>query len=274
MLKNNWLVVVLISTCLILAVVFGIYDLEISKQIVNQNSGWAKFLEDYGMVPGLIVILSGVFIYYSYIKQRTNLRSWIMKVVFFLTTAGLIIYILDIFFSNNVKEDFVLNHLLTYSIISFFISILIFILLHIRKPAQGLNKIIFAKVVVGTAFFGYVICIQLIKTFWGRVRFRELDSTFSQFTPWYLPQGITGFDSFPSGHAASGFILLPLIILFSSKKGWKKDLVVGLIIIWGFVLALSRVIIGAHYASDVLFGSLFITITFLFFYKHYVGKIK
>jgi membrane-associated phospholipid phosphatase len=38
---------------------------------------------------------------------------------------------------------------------------------------------------------------------------------------------------------------------------------------WGVVLALSRVVIGAHYSSDVLFGSFFIIITFLFFNKNY-----
>jgi membrane-associated phospholipid phosphatase len=268
MLKNNWLVVVLISIWSALAVVFGIFDLEISKQVVNQNSGWAKFLEDYGMIPGLLVILSGIFVYYSHIKVKTDLWSWVIKIVFFLTTSGLFLYLLDIFFSN-MQRNFVFDHLLIFIIISFIVSTLIFILIHIRKQVQDLNKVIFAKVVVSTSFFGYVICIQLIKTFWGRVRFRELDGTFSQFTPWYLPHGINGFDSFPSGHAAMGFMLLPLIILFSNRKAWQKNLLLLIILVLGFVLAFSRVIIGAHYASDVLFGSFFIIVVFQFFYKKY-----
>lgn len=268
MFKNNWLIIVLISIWSALAVVFGKYDLEISKQIVNQNSGWAVFMEDYGMIPGLIIILSGIFIYYSHIKAKRDLWSWVKKVIFYLTTAGLFLYLFDIFFSN-VRENFVLDHLLVFSIISFTICILIFIWLQAGIPVRDLNKITFAKIVAGTAFFGYVICIQTVKYLWGRVRFRELDIIFTQFTPWYSPQGITGFDSFPSGHAAMGFMLLPLIVLFTNKKSWQRKLTIGLILIWGVVLALSRVIIGAHYASDVLFGSFLMISVFLFFYKRY-----
>jgi membrane-associated phospholipid phosphatase len=109
----------------------------------------------------------------------------------------------------------------------------------------------------------------VIKYVWGRVRFRELDAAFSQFTPWYCPQGITGFDSFPSGHAATGFILLAIIILLEKKKLWIKNLALVVIILWGILLASSRVVIGAHYASDVLFGSFFIILTFLLFHKYY-----
>ena len=120
------------------------------------------------------------------------------------------------------------------------------------------------------ALFGYVIFIQGVKYFWGRVRFRELDAAFSQFTPWYLPQGITGSDSFPSGHAAMGWMLLALLILLANKKQWMKYSAMVIIFLWGVTLALSRVVIGAHYASDVLFGSFFIIITFLVFSKiHY-----
>jgi len=49
--KKNGLVVFLVLVWIIFAIIFGIYDLEISKQIVNQNSSWAKFLENYGMIP-------------------------------------------------------------------------------------------------------------------------------------------------------------------------------------------------------------------------------
>jgi len=115
--------------------------------------------------------------------------------------------------------------------------------------------------------FGYVIFIQGVKYFWGRVRFRELDAAFSQFTPWYLPQGITGFDSFPSGHAAMGWMLLALLILLANKKQWVKYSVFILISLWGVTLALSRVVIGAHYASDVLFGSAVIAFWYLFFIR-------
>jgi membrane-associated phospholipid phosphatase len=265
--KIDIIIYLTLAVCVILATVFAFYDMEISKQIVNRNSGWAKFLENYGMIPGLLVILSGIYIYYSAIKQNSGAWSYVQKVVFFLANTGLIIYLFDIIISNTVSEYFLINHLITFLIIAFAINIIIFILLQIKKPVQNTITINFARIVVWMALFGYVICIQIVKWFWGRVRFRELDAAFSQFTPWYLPQGTTGYDSFPSGHAAMGWILLALLILFTNKKPWIKYLVFALIFLYAVVLALSRVIVGAHYASDVLFGSFFIIITFLYFSK-------
>ncbi len=205
--------VFLVSIWIILAVIFGIYDLDISKTIVNPNSSWAKFLENYGMIPGLFIILSGIYIYYSFIKTKSDVWSYIQKVVFFLVSSGLIFYLFDILLSNIASDHFIL-----FLIISFSINLIIFIVLHKANQVQSAIAIKYAKVVVGMALFGYVIFIQGVKYFWGRVRFRELDAAFSQFTPWYLPQGITGSDSFPSGHAAMGWMLLALLILLANKK--------------------------------------------------------
>jgi membrane-associated phospholipid phosphatase len=260
--KNNLLLIVLISIWIILSVIFGIYDLDISKQLANQNSGWAKFLEDYGMIPGIFVILGGIYIYYSYIKSKSDVWSYIQKVVFFLVSSGLIFYLSDILLNN-----FVSDHLIIFLIISFSISTIIFITLHFKNQVQNILAVSFAKVVVGVALSGYVIFVQCVKYFWGRVRFRELDAMYSQFTPWYLPQGLTGFDSFPSGHAAMGWMLLSVFILLSNKKEWIKYSALIMIFLWALVLALSRVVIGAHYASDVLFGSFFIIIAFLLYYR-------
>lgn len=260
--KYSHLIVILISVWLILAIVFGIFDLDISKQIVNQNSVWAKFLENYGMIPGLLVVFSGIYIYSSHIKQKRDLWAWVMKVIFFLASTGLIIYLLDIILSHSLSNNFVTEHFLIFLIISLIVSIMIFIILHVKKSVKDTIYINYAKIVLSTTIIGYVVFIQGVKYFWGRVRFRELDSVFSQFTPWYLPQGITGFDSFPSGHAAMGWMLLPLLIFFVNKKPWQKSIVMSIIFLWSFILALSRVVIGAHYASDVLFGSFFITITY------------
>ncbi len=262
MTKNNKLLIFLFSTLIVLAVVFGIYDLDISKNVVNQNSGWAIFLENYGMIPGIFVIISGIYIYCSFIKIKTNIWSYVQRIILFLVSSGLIFYLFEILFDKLVLHNFI-----TFLIISFAINLIIFIVLQLRKQVESISAIQYAKIVIGMSFFGYVICIQAVKYVWGRVRFRELDAAFSQFTPWYFPQGFTGFDSFPSGHAAMGFMLLSILILLVNAHRWLKNSVLTIILLYGIVLALSRVVIGAHYASDVLFGSFFIIVTFLFFLR-------
>ena len=251
--------IILLTLLLIpFAILFGIYDFAISKQIVNQNSVWGKFLEEYGMIPGIFVILSGIYIYYSYIMQKSDLWSYIQKAIFFLVSSGLIFYLYEILLGEIVKY-----YLLLFLIVSFIDGIIVLMYIHKIKQVSNPILIQYAKVVVGMALFGYVIGIQAIKFLWGRVRFRELDAVFSQFTPWYLPQGITGFDSFPSGHAAMGWMLLALLVLFDKSEARLKNFILILIIVWAVFLSLSRVVIGAHFASDVLFGSFFIIITFL-----------
>lgn len=259
---NNKLVILFILL-IPLSVLTGIYDLEISKYLVNQNSVWAKFLENYGMIPGMFVILSGIYIYYSSIKTKSNTWSYIQKVIFFLVSSGLTYYLFEIFLDKIASDN-----LITFLIISFAINLIIFILLHTKEQVKNTIAINYSRLVVGIAFFGYVILIQGVKYFWGRVRFRELDATFSQFTPWYLPQGITGFDSFPSGHAAMGWMMLALLVLFANGKLWIRNFISILIVVWAVFLAFSRVVIGAHFASDVLFGSFFIIFTFIILRKN------
>jgi membrane-associated phospholipid phosphatase len=265
-LKTKLLIIFLILIAA--AILTEIYDLEISKYLVNQNSVWARFLENYGMIPGLLVIMSGVYIYYSFIKSRSDIWSYLLRSIFFLVNSGLTYYLFEIFLDKIASESLIL-----FLAISFAINLIVFLIVHKRNPVTSSSLIKYSKVVVGMAFLGYVLGIQLVKFFWGRVRFRELDLNFSQFTQWYIPQGITGFDSFPSGHAATGWMLLAILILFKKKKFWLKELVLLLIIIWSVFLAFSRVVIGAHFASDVLFGSFFIILTFLILNQYYGKKV-
>ena len=92
---------------------------------------------------------------------------------------------------------------------------------------------------------------------------------YENFTPWFQPRGITGNYSFPSGHTAMGWMLLPILFLIADTKTWKNKLVFGSVLLWGVIVGLSRIVIGAHYASDVLFSTGISCITFLLLYNHY-----
>ena len=261
----NFKILVLFLVWVMLAVLTGFFDLEISRSLVNKNSSWAKFLQDYGMIPGIIVLLFGIYAYYSYLVTN-NSKMWLLKKVFFFIAANLLIlYMLDVLITNfTLSEQSGANYYFLISGVSVILNSIIIVILEIKKIKLSDTSINFSKITIALGLWGYIICIQLVKTLWGRVRFRELDDLFSNFTPWFLPQGLTGYDSFPSGHAAMGWIILPLMILMNNKNRWLKYSVFCLICCWAIAVALSRVIIGAHYASDVLFGSFFIIATFYF----------
>jgi membrane-associated phospholipid phosphatase len=65
-----------------------------------------------------------------------------------------------------------------------------------------------------------------------------------------------------------GWMILPLLLLVVNKSKNIKILFLILIVFWGLAVSLSRVVIGAHYASDALFGAFIIVIVFLLLIKY------
>ena len=131
-----------------------------------------------------------------------------------------------------------------------------------------------------------VLIIELIKNPVGRVRYRTMNylGNFDLYTPWYQANGkrklydLVGADptkpqynfvsdackSFPSGHTFSAGLIytllaLPYLLPSCNKKGVRAALWCGTVAVVGTV-ALSRIVAGAHFMSDVLMGG---TIAFL-----------
>lgn len=129
------------------------------------------------------------------------------------------------------------------------------------------------------------IVIILIKEPIGRMRFRSINSNVGQalindklvqgYTPWYVrngqpnesiiqlfvskyPGADDAFKSFPSGHTCAAgmsyaMIMLPDVVDFKHKKAGKIACWVTPIVIT-MLVAISRIVVGAHYMSDVTFG--------------------
>jgi lipid A 4'-phosphatase len=84
--------------------------------------------------------------------------------------------------------------------------------------------------------------------------------------PGLLNQGMKAFfnrprpaghdNSFPSGHTAMAFVLLALAFLVPRTKPVLRALAGGGFALWGIAVGAARVVYGAHYPSDVLFGAL------------------
>ncbi len=65
------------------------------------------------------------------------------------------------------------------------------------------------------------------------------------------------------------WMILPLLILVSNKSKIIKNALLLIIIFWGLIVPVSRIVIGAHYPSDVLFGACIIILSYLMLYiKH------
>ena len=254
--RINLLLIYLIVVWIILAVIFGIFDLQISIAVVDENSIWGNFGADYGEVPGygLIAIALATYIggYISNIKLQKILAAIGIGV-------GVIYLILGL--ADSDVTDTSLG-------VTLILSLAIYIIITWNKDWKDYRKI--SGLISILAVLNPLLLVQLIKLFWGRVRFRDLlPPGYIDFTPWFFPQGITGNYSFPSGHTAMSFMLIPLLVSIKNRKikDPAKFIVYILIIGWGFFVALSRIAVGAHYASDTLFASGFASIITILFYK-------
>jgi membrane-associated phospholipid phosphatase len=121
------------------------------------------------------------------------------------------------------------------------------------------------------AILNPLLFVQITKILCGRVRFRDLIlPAYTNYTPWFLPPGPSSSGrSFPSGHTSMSFMFLPLLIIINNRK--LKDpiriLTTILVLGWAIFVGLSRIIVGAHYASDVLFSAMMATVITILLYR-------
>ncbi len=154
---------------------------------------------------------------------------------------------------------------------------------------KGLFKFCIAAVVAAVVAN---VLIMIIKDPVGRMRFRAINSIIGQdliaggqvqgYTPWYITNGQQSdevlkrfelaymvedaFKSFPSGHTCAAgsmyaLILLPEVVRFK-RENVAKAVCWSVSIAFTMLVAISRIVVGAHYMSDVTFGG---TIAFLCF---------
>lgn len=128
------------------------------------------------------------------------------------------------------------------------------------------------------------ILIMLVKDPIGRMRYRSINSEVGQllvaegrygYTRWYVrngqpdediinmfiakyPGADDAFKSFPSGHTCAAgmsyaLIMLPDVVDFKHKRAGKLVCWITPIAIT-MLVAISRIVVGAHYMSDVTFG--------------------
>ncbi|MFX0026346.1 MAG: hypothetical protein ACFE8M_08010, partial [Candidatus Hermodarchaeota archaeon] len=162
--KSVKLLIIVLIIWIVLAILFGIYegiyDLEISIALVNENSSWGNFGADYGEIPGYALIAIALATWLgSYIKNVKKQKILIILAVI----TGIIILFLGIFDNDNTD-------------ISLGISLIIVPLLYLfttwNKDWKSYRKVAFIISIL--AIINPLLLVQLIKLFWGRVRFRDL----------------------------------------------------------------------------------------------------
>lgn len=143
------------------------------------------------------------------------------------------------------------------------------------KDTQNKNLWIVLLIVLAAFVIALTAGVSLIKVIYHRPRFRAVVNDGLDYYPWYIRCSdyhklmkeylvdSEEFKSFPSGHAASamGFALVPLFLPVVDKKYEKVQLPVFLCgLAFALLVMFSRMLVGAHYLSDVSMGALLTTL--------------
>ena len=259
---------------LILSAIFFRYDLDISKSVFNRTSTFGRIFEVIGEYPNSFALIIGASWIFGATKKTRKLVS-IQSLVLFLISGvgwgGLTLFSWEHYHIDDVEITF--KVLFICGIISVIGDALVLYLFTTFNDKILKKYVEFALLAVLTAILNLML-VNIIKVFWGRMRFRDMGLNYDLFSRWLFPQGLTGNKSFPSGHTANAttiIVLLPATKIIDKKKKLLKAFLYILIFAWPITVAISRVIVGAHFASDVLFG-MASTVTIFYFLSNKMLK--
>lgn len=275
---------------LALLILGSIFDLQISKALAIPSDTYlvpnifTAFFESFGenILYLLIGMACAIIIWYS---ARLKNKGWRITVQVIFGLIGFAIWLFCVhrtlghigkhisadaskYMSSGVIVLIKLCTALTLNILT--------ILCFKGCSEETLSKLFKWAIVILVAAALSNGIVQGLKLFWGRMRYCAMNvlNDFDGYSPWYVihgkrtiseQQALLGltsgtYNSFPSGHtcaATSSFLLICLPALFKKwNTPWGKLFCIGVPSIYTFLVALSRIMCGAHFLTDVLFSFL------------------
>lgn len=290
----SWALFITIFAALVIIASF--YDLAISKMMTKNsladgayisNNGFGLFFEAMGSAPIFIMISLGAAVWFWWGIQHN--KKWLSVIAavgifagFFLTVNDAFKYVMEAMsasVNSGIPTEGGFRDTVYVPIIAATISVALSVLLIFawKNVRPETNNAMFKWMFV---ILGIVVCyliVNFVKGPVGRMRFRAMnaigDTNYDNFTGWWVTNGKrVPYDylpsdqckSFPSGHTYSAAVIYSIICLPDLIKSWDKKWVRALLwtiaVIFTGAVAISRIVIGAHYMSDVLFAG---TISFL-----------
>ncbi len=274
---------IVILCAIVIAMVVGtIYDYSISKYLYDASSGFGQFFAAFGSAPNyLLVVWSGVLMmtHSNPVKENAARGQKIFGAIFAIGGTAVVAYSAKKYYTDMNWAVAVIIALLVSAVTSLFV-------LYVVKDASYRNIIKLCVVMIIMAAAGQLI-VQVVKLPWSRPRMRLISSEAGiaagvGFQPWYrlgnelkdsmIAAGTAAddFKSFPSGHTAGAAAILALYYMaaVSPRFEKKKNLFFVIGLVWIVLTALSRIIVGAHFLTDVTVG---FTVEYLVFV--FVGKV-
>lgn len=244
----------------ILLAVFTFTDLQISQAVFTKNL-YGRIFEVVGELPFVFLATTAACLLFRFRAKPNRAASVLLGIL----SAALVVLLawMGGFMTVNYLEDNIGRDL--PGLLAPLIGVLILvpaILLTRKVPEErGCEAVTYAITAV-FYFIAVLIVMNTLKSIWGRMRMREMTDPLTQFTPWYVISDRAGefnkYASFPSGHTmnSAAVILLTMLPSFLPSLQGKEKVLRTVAYVWIVLVGFSRVVMGAHFASDVTVGAM------------------
>lgn len=267
----------------VLMVIGSFFDYQISSAVYNEKNAYGIFFAAFGEVPAMLLLgVAGTLL--IKIASKKHMISFILSWVFGILLNGLA------FMAIMVLPGLYMN---IPKVVGFLIALVLVIGADvlILKMCRDTDRAILKKVVllfVLTPILEMVI-INIIKVPWARPRMRMISvEPEAAFQSWWIvgsgmkeklmALGVAAeeFKSFPSGHTgnAACTLLLSVFPVFCGKLRGKENLLFGIGVVFTLMVAFSRIIMGAHFVTDVSVGMMVTFIVIIVLYKLIFRSVK
>ncbi|MGN0506908.1 MAG: phosphatase PAP2 family protein [Lachnospiraceae bacterium] len=245
---------------LVLLIVFTFTDLQISQAIGTKNL-YGRIFEVIGELPFVFLTTLATVLLFRFRSRKHPAGSILLGTLYGALTA-FITFMGGFMTTNYLKENLQKELPVFLPVLIALLLLVGAVLLAMQVKEENAKEAVRYAAVALVYFLAVLIVMNLLKMLWGRMRFREMADPAVQFTRWYVITNRGGFDnvyaSFPSGHTmnSAAVILLTLLPSFLPKLKGKENLLKGISYAWILIVGSSRVVMGAHFASDVTVGAL------------------
>ena len=240
----------------LLMVIFIFKDLDISLCLLNYDSFFGKLGQSFAEVPMDFLTMCAYAIIFLTRDNTKSFINYFLKIISFIAAFEysffMVYYVFKFAEFSNALIIGIIGGII-FGVFAFYLCSKLLI-----KHKEELIKI--AVVIIFSVLLEELF-VNVIKLICYRPRMRDL-VTLNDFVPWYKPFGnhLKG-DSFSSGHSARAMGVIFITLLSDSTN--KKNFMYLISAIWVISIMLSRIVLGAHFASDTITGAYIMFLSFL-----------
>ena len=252
-------------SCALCLGVGSFFDYQISSALFNIGSMYGRFVEAAGELPfELTASIAGVMLVRA-VRPDSKVSKW-LAALGILVNVGLA-RLRDRFVPQRVGGKLIAFQLVLTFVLVIAANLIAYRLTRTTEPDE-LTR--WALMVLAVWVAQAIILNVIVKPLWSRPRMRVIEVTPGlDFQPWwvignpdkwsYIAAGVIkdGFKSFASGHtahAAIGLMLAGLPAAAFEERPSRRRVVFWAAAVVAALVAFGRIVIGAHFLTDVSCG--------------------